>query len=47
MHSETITAVGSAAPPLGHELVELGLVLGVTQPLQEGLELVHLLLEAP
>src|SRR5262249_39719350 len=36
-----------AAAPLSHELVDLGLVLGVPQPLQEALELVDLLLEPP
>jgi len=36
-----------AAGALGHELVELGLVLGVAKTLQEGLELVRLLLKPP
>src|SRR5581483_3635499 len=38
---------GGGAPTLGHELVELGLVLGVAQPLEEGLKLLGLLLEPP
>src|SRR5437764_4693445 len=36
---------GRAAAAVGHELIELGLVLGVAQPLQELLELALLLFE--
>ena len=35
-----------AAPALRHELVELGLVAGLTQPLKERLELLLFLFEA-